>query len=164
MTSKGVNTEDRIILRRERSEKGGVVDLGSMEKRRGRYKIRKVSRSPGYNRSLYFRNNKNRIKAAKTIQEWWRKRKELISYDLIRKRWESVIKIQSIYRGRFVRKYLYDLLYLNYLYLSFCQKIEMVLKRKIKPYIFNIIKNYGKLPSITSEDIKDFDVLKNIMA
>ena len=159
MTSKGVNTEDRIILRRERSEKGGVVDLGSMEKRRGRYKIRKVSRSPGYNRSLYFRNNKNRAKAAKTIQEWWRKRKELISIKIMK-----IIKIQSIYRGRFVRKYLYDLLYLNYLYLSFCQKIEMVLKRKIKPYIFNIIKNYGKLPSITSEDIKDFDVLKNIMA
>ena len=159
MASKGVNTENRIILRRMRLEKGGVVDLASMEKRRGKYKIRKVSRSPGYKRIYYRRNPKHRENAAKRIQEWWRKIKEFMSKKILK-----IIKIQSVYRGRFVRKYLYDLLYLNYLYLSFCQKIESVLKKKVKPYIFEILKNYGKSKTISYQEIKDFDILKNIIA
>ena len=161
IASKGVNTENRIILRKMRLEKGGVVDLAAqMEKKRAKYKIRKVSRSPGYNRNYYFKSVKYREKAAKKIQEWWRKLKEFMT-----KKIEKIVLIQSIYRGRFVRKYLYDLLYLNYLYLSFCQKIELVLKKVIKPYIFNVLKNYGKTKTISSqEEIKDFDKLKNIVA
>ena len=160
LASKGVNTENRIILRKMRLEKGGVVDLAQMEKRRGKYKIRKVSRSPGYNRTYYRKNLKNREKAAKCIQDWWRKLKSFMSMKI-----KKIILIQSIYRGRFVRKYLYDLLYLNYLYLSFCQKIEHVLKKVIKPYIFYMLKNQGKTLTITSqEEIKDFDILKNIIA
>ena len=161
IASKGVNTENRIILRKMRLEKGGVVDLAAqMEKKRAKYKIRKVSRSPGYDKSYYKKNMKYRETAAKKIQEWWRNLKEYMS-----KKIEKIVLIQSIYRGRFVRKYLYDLLYLNYLYLSFCQKIELVLKKVIKPYIFNMLKNYGKSELITSrEEIKDFDKLKNIVA
>ena len=159
LASKGINTENRIILRKMRLEKGGVVDLAQMEKKRGKYKIRKVSRSPGYKRTYYRKTFRYREKAAKKIQEWWRKMKSFMS-----KKIAKIIKIQSIYRGRFVRKYLYDLLYLNYLYLSFCQKIEHVLKKKIKPYIFYILKNYGKSKTISFEEIKDFDILRNIIA
>ena len=159
LASKGINTENRIILRKMRLEKGGVVDLAQMEKKRGKYKIRKVSRSPGYKRTYYRKTFRYREKAAKKIQEWWRKMKSFMS-----KKIAKIIKIQSIYRGRFVRKYLYDLLYLNYLYLSFCQKIEHVLKKKIKPYIFYILKNYGKSKTISYEEIKDFDILRNIIA
>jgi hypothetical protein len=66
IASKGVNTENRIILRKMRLEKGGVVDLAAqMEKKRAKYKIRKVSRSPGYNRNYYFKSVKYREKAAK---------------------------------------------------------------------------------------------------
>ena len=72
IASKGVNTENRIILRKMRMEKGGVVDLAAqMEKKRAKYKIRKVSRSPGYNKTYYFKSVKYREKAAKKIQEWW---------------------------------------------------------------------------------------------
>ena len=159
LASKGVNTENRIILRKMRLEKGGVVDLAQIEKRKGKYKIRKVSRSPGYNKTYYRKTFIYREKAAKKIQEWWRKMKSFMSKKILK-----IIKIQSVYRGRFVRKYLYDLLYLNYLYLSFCQKIEQVLKKKIKPYIFYILKNYGKSKSISLEEIKDFDILRNIIA
>ena len=159
LASKGSNTENRIILRKMRLEKGGVVDLAQVEKRKRKYKIRKVSRSPGYNKTYYRNTFRYREKAAKKIQEWWRKMKSFMSQKILK-----IIKIQSVYRGRFVRKYLYDLLYLNYLYLSFCQKIEHVLKKKIKPYIFYILKNYGKSKTISLEEIKDFDILRNIIA
>ena len=159
LASKGLNTENRIILRKMRLEKGGVVDLAQIEKRKRKYKIRKVSRSPGYNKTYYRKAFRYREKAAKKIQEWWRKMKSFMSKKILK-----IIKIQSVYRGRFVRKYLYDLLYLNYLYISFCQKIEHVLKKKIKPYIFYILKNYGKSKTISLEEIKDFDILRNIIA
>ena len=158
LSSKGLRTEDRVILRKMRFEKGGVVDLAQEEKRRGKYKIRKVSRSPGYKRNFYRTNPRYREQAAIYIQNWWKEMKELM-----KKRIKKIIKIQSVYRGRFVRKYLYDLLYLNYLYLSFCQKIEKVLKQEIKPYIFNILKNYRKR-KFSSEEEKDYDILKNIVA
>ena len=157
LASKGVNTENRIILRKMRLEKGGVIDLAQMRQSRGKYKIRKVSRSPGHNK-IYYRNNfKYRAKAAKKIQEWWR----TLKLSMTRKK-EKIILIQSVYRGRFVRKYLYDLLYLNYLYMSFCQKIEQALKKVIKPYIFYLLKNYGKV--LPEEDIKNYDILRNIIA
>ena len=155
ISSKGLKTENRIIFRRMRFEKGGVVDL-AQEKIKGKYKIRNVSRSHGYKNNFYRINPKYRERAAKYIQEWWRNTKERKTTFI-----NKIIKIQSVYRGRFVRKYLYDLLYLNYIYLSFCQKIEKVLKEKIKPYVFDILRNYGKE---TSEDIKDFNILKNLVA
>ena len=165
LASKGINSENRIILRKMRLEKGGVVDLGQVERKKYKYKIRKVSRSPGYRKVFYRKNPKFREKAAKQIQEWWRNMKEYINIKILK-----IIKIQSVYRGRFVRKYLYDLLYLNYLYLSFCQKIERVLKKEIKPYIFSILKNYKKKTVSFEEeeqeqqDIKDFNILKNLVA
>ena len=161
LSSKGRNTENRIFQRKMRLEKGGVVDLASqLEKTKGKYKIRKASKSPGYNITYYKKSTKYKVIAAKKVQAWWRKIRALMN-----KKIEKIILIQSIYRGRFVRKYLYDLLYLNYLYLSFCQKIEMVLKKVIKPYIFNLLKNYGKSKLIKKlEDIKNFDKLKNIIA
>ena len=165
LASKGINSENRIILRKMRLEKGGVVDLGQIERKKYKYKIRKVSRSPGYRKVFYRKNPKFREKAAKQIQEWWRNMKESINIKILK-----IIKIQSVYRGRFVRKYLYDLLYLNYLYLSFCQKIERVLKKEIKPYIFSILKNYKKKTVSFEEeeqeqqDIKDFNILKNLVA
>ena len=159
MSSKGLRTEDRVILRKMRFEKGGVVDLAQEEKKRGKYKIRKVSRSPGYKRNFFKTNPKYRERAAIFIQSWWKEMK-----DLFKNRIKKIIKIQSVYRGRFVRKYLYDLLYLNYLYLSFCQKIEKVLKQQIKPYVFNILKKrFGKKKYVSKEE-KDYDILKNIVA
>ena len=41
---------------------------------------------------------------------------------------------------------------------------EDVLKKKVKPYIFEILKNYGKSKTISYQEIKDFDILRNIIA
>jgi hypothetical protein len=103
ISSKGLRTENRTILRKMRFEKGGVVDLAAEDRRRGKYQIRKVSRSPGYKHNFFRTNPRYRIKAAKYIQDWWRKLKENNSNKI-----KKIIKIQSVYRGRFVRKYLYD--------------------------------------------------------
>ena len=157
ISSKGLKTEDRIIFRRMRFEKGGVVDLAQEARnKKKKYKIRKVSRSPGLNKSSI--NPKYREKAARLIQSWWKEIKAIYN-----KRLKSIILIQSVYRGRFVRKYMYDLLYLNYLYLSFCQKIENVLRKKIKPYVFYKLKNENA-EIVSYEEEQDFNILKNLVA
>ena len=50
-----------------------------------------------------------------------------------------IIKIQSFWRGRWVRKYMYDILYLSFMYQSFCQIIQKVLVKYIRPYVFDIL-------------------------
>ena len=58
-----------------------------------------------------------------------------------KKRNESAILIQSYFRGRFVRKYLYDVIYMNYIYFGFCKKIEKFIIKKYGPYFFEILIN-----------------------
>ena len=131
ISSKGKNTENRPIFREMRFEKGGVVDLSPSNARKNRYKylIRKMKRTPG--KQLVRNNPKYREKAAELIQEWWKTIKEYR-----KKRIKSAILIQSYFRGRFVRKYLYDVIYMNYLYFGFCKKIEKFTKKKYGPYFF----------------------------
>jgi hypothetical protein len=76
-------------------------------------------------------NPKYREKAAKIIQDWWRELK-IVTSDRLKK----IILIQSVYRGKWIRKNMYDLLYLNYLYICFCKKIEKVLLSNLRPYVF----------------------------
>ena len=82
-------------------------------------------------------NPKYREKAARIIQNWWKELKNIFNY-----RMKQIIKIQSAFRGKFVRKYMYDLFYLNFLYISFCKKIETVLGQHIRPYVWK--KLFGK--------------------
>ena len=130
LSSKGPNTEDRVILRKMRMERGGVVDLAQEQRKKGKYKIRQVIKNVRPI-SLYHMNPKYREKAAKIIQDWWRELKVLNSDRL-----KKIIKIQSVYRGKWIRKNMYDLLYLNYLYICFCKKIEKVLLSNLRPYVF----------------------------
>ena len=136
ISSKGPSCEDRPILRRMRMEKGGVVDLAQEERKKTKFKIKNVQRKIGLKRS-YFTNPKYRDKAAKVIQAWWRDIKNTYNYRI-----KQIIKIQSVFRGKFVRKYMYDLFYLNFLYISFCKKIEAVLGQHVRPYVWN--KLFGK--------------------
>ena len=136
ISSKGPSCEDRPILRRMRLEKGGVVDLAQEDLKKNKFKIKKAQRKQGTKRN-YFTNPKYREKAAKIIQGWWRDLKNIYN-----DRMKKIIKIQSVFRGRFVRKYMYDLFYLNFLYISFCKKIENVLKRHIRPYVWD--KLFGR--------------------
>ena len=67
---------------------------------------------------------KYREQAARIVQGWWRERKEKNEKIL-----EQIIKIQSAYRGRFTRKYVFDIVYISYLYQKFY-------------HFFDYLKNY----------------------
>ena len=105
ISSKGPSCEDRPILRRMRMEKGGVVDLAQEDRKKNKFKIKNAKRKIGMKRN-YFMNPKYRDKAARIIQSWWRDLKNIYNY-----RMKQIIKIQSVFRGKFVRKYMYDLFY-----------------------------------------------------
>ena len=136
ISSKGPSTEDRPILRWMRLEKGGVVDLAQEDRRKNKFKIKKAMPKKPKNKGI-FTNPKYREKAAKIIQGWWRDLKNIYNDRLAK-----IIKIQSVFRGRFVRKYMYDLFYLNFLYISFCKKIENVLSNHVRPYVWD--KLFGR--------------------
>jgi hypothetical protein len=153
LCSKGKNTENRPISREMRFEKGGVVDLSPSNARRKRYKylIRKMKRTPG--KQLIHNNPKYREKAAELIQEWWNALKEYR-----KKRIKSATLIQSFFRGRFVRKYLYDVIYMNYLYFGFCKKIEKFTKKKYGPYFFEkLFGEYIKRKKALKKIISNYD-------
>ena len=137
ISSKGKNAEDRTIYRNMRFEKGGVVDLAQEERKKSKkkYKIKKFkSKVVGGSENIKNTNPKYREQAAKLIQAWWRELKELF-----KERLNMIIKIQSFWRGRWVRKYMYDILYLSFMYQSFCQIIQRVLVKFIRPIVFDII-------------------------
>ena len=137
ITSKGLNDKDKIILRNMRNEKGGVVDLAQDKIRHNKFKIKKVTKVSGGEKKIKRYNQKEKEKAAKTIQSWWKELKDIYNYKL-----SKIIKIQSMWKGFWVRRNIYDLLYLNYLYLSFCEKIEKILTRKITRNAFDKLIMY----------------------
>ena len=138
ISSKNLNNKDKIILRYMRNDKGGVVDLAQDKGKKGKFKIKKATKVGG-ERKIIRASQKEKERAAKTIQSWWKELKDIYNYKLA-----QIIKIQSIWKGRWVRKNIYDLLYLNFLYLSFCQKIEKVVTNKMTRYAFNKLFNYKK--------------------
>jgi len=149
-------TEDKMILRKMRNEKGGVVDLAQEKINKNKFKIKKASKmSRGGGRTILKSNPKYREKAAKIIQAWWKELKDIYNYKL-----QQIIKIQSIWKGRWVRKNIYDLLYLNYLYLSFCEKIQKVLKDEMLRYAFEKLKNLQKYSQENSQEKLKVVVLK----
>ena len=136
ISSKSLNNKDKIILRNMRNEKGGVVDLAQDKIKNDKFKIKKVTKSSGGKGSKF--SQKEKEKAAKIIQAWWKELKDIYNYKLA-----QINKIQSIWKGRWVRKNIYDLLYLNYLYLSFCQKIENVVIKRIIKSAFDKLRMYN---------------------
>ena len=99
-----------------RFEKGGVVDLAQEKRKKGEKVVIKNARQAAKLRGKSYINTnpKFREKAAKLIQAWWRELKEIYN-----ERLNMIIKIQSFWRGRWVRKYMYDILYLSFMYQSF---------------------------------------------
>ena len=148
ISSMGKNTENRPIYRRMRLDKGGVVDLAQDDGKKNRFKylIKKMNRSP---KQLVHNNPKYREKAAELIQDWWYAIKEYR-----KQRIKSAILIQSYFRGRFTRKYLYDVIYMNYLYFGFCKKIEKFILKKYGPYF---------LENLFSKFVKKYKNLKNLI-
>ena len=151
ISSKGKNTENRPILTNMRFERGGVVDLAQSEIKKNKYKylIRKIQR-PKVD-ELIHNNPKYREKAAQLIKEWW-----FAIREYRKKKHESAILIQSYFRGRFVRKYLYDVIYMNYIYFGFCKKIEKFIKKKYGPIFFDALFNkYIKQKNLLKKIIEE---------
>ena len=142
MLSKGLNTEDRTILRYQRVDKGGVVDLAQEQiKKKEKYKIKKMkAKGRGHNMI----NPKYREKAAKIVQAWWRERKEKYKKIL-----DQIIKIQSVWRGKFTRKYVYDIIFMTYLYQKFFDKMKKVLVNHVRPRVWDDLFSRKKLAKET---------------
>ena len=137
--SKGLNTEDRLIFRRQRlGGKGGVVDL-AQEKliKKTAFKIKKV-KATGRGHNMI--NPKYREKAAKIVQGWWRERQGKLKKIL-----DQIVKIQSVYRGRFTRKYVYEIIYLSYLQQKFMDIINKVLVNHVRPKVWEDLFSKNKL-------------------
>ena len=151
LSAKGPNTEDRTILRRMRLDKGGVVDLAQESiQKKSKFKIKKA-RAGG--RGFTAINPKYREKAAKILQAWWRERK--IRYKKIL---EQIIKIQSVWRGKFTRKYVYDIIYISYLQEKFLAIMRNVLVNHVRPYVFNELFSKNKLiKDILGELLSKYD-------
>ena len=138
LSAKGPNTEDRTILRKMRLDKGGVVDLAQETlQKKTKFKIKKA-RAGG--RGITTINPKYREKAAKIVQAWWRERKEKYKKIL-----EQIIKIQSVWRGKFTRKYIYDVIYISYLQEKFLSIMRNVLVNHVRPMVFDELFSKNKL-------------------
>ena len=146
LSAKGPNTEDRTILRRMRLDKGGVVDLAQETlQKKSKFKIKKA-RAGG--RGITTLNPKYREKAAKIVQAWWRERKEKYKRIL-----EQIIKIQSVWRGKFTRKYIYDVIYISYLQEKFLSIMRNVLVNHVRPLVFDELFSKNKLIKDTMGDL-----------
>ena len=139
MASKGLNTEDRLIFRKDRfGPKGGVVDLAQEKlNKKNKFKIKKA-KAVGRGHNLI--NPKYREKAAKIVQGWWRERKQKY-----KKMLDQIIKIQSVYRGRFTRKYVYDIIFMSYLHQKFLDIINRTLVNHVRPKVWDEFFSRKKL-------------------
>ena len=151
LSAKGPNTEDRTILRRMRLDKGGVVDLAQEAiQKKSKFKIKKA-RAGG--RGFTAINPRYREKAARIVQGWWRERKARYKKIL-----EQIIKIQSVWRGKFTRKYVYDIIYISYLQEKFLAIMRNVLVNHVRPYVFGELFSKNKLiKDILGELLEKYD-------
>ena len=148
MLSKGYNLEerDRIILRHQRIDKGGVVDLAQEQiKKKEKFKIRKV-KATGRGHNMI--NPKYREKAAKIVQGWWRERKEKYQKIL-----NQIIKIQSVWRGKFTRKYVYDIIFMSYLHQKFIDIMSKTLVNHVRPMVWDEFFSRKKLAKETLSNL-----------
>ena len=146
MSSKGPNTENRLILRKMRLDKGGVVDLAQVNFKKNKFKITRAINKGNKSISPFKGGIKGRERAAKIIQSWWRNLKLLSLYYF-----KQVVLIQSVFKGYLARKNIFDLLSVNYLLLSFCNIVENVLSSVVKREIFYKIF-MKKTPKITEQE------------
>ena len=109
---------------------------------------------------MNLKSHKYREKAAKIIQNWWKEIKIVNTYRL-----KKIILIQSVYRGKCIRKNLYDLLYLCYLCDCFFKRIENVLLINLKSYAYEKLFYNGKYKKenyiIAEINIKEEDINKD---
>ena len=134
--------DERTILRRMRLDKGGVVDLAQENaKKKKKFKIKKFK---AMNRGQNMINPKYKEKAAKIVQAWWRDQKAKYKNIL-----NQIVKIQSVWRGKFTRKYVYDIIYLSYLHQRFFDIMEKTLVNHTRPIVWDELFSRTKLAKST---------------
>ena len=79
-------------------------------------------------------NSNNKIKNAKIIQKWWRKRKQYFD-----NKNNQIIKIQSVWRGRCAREEIHNIIYLCYNCQEFYNILLKVLSHHIRLFVWNIL-------------------------
>jgi hypothetical protein len=137
LSSKGSSCEDRIFNRNMRGEIGGVVDLGLVKEKKEGYVIKSIQgiRSPNKDIRKIF-SSKEREKAIKIIQAWWR--------DLLNK-YHSFVKritqVQSTWRSHWYRVNMIDIMYISQMLVTYNNKVENVLDRKKKQTYFDILRD-----------------------
>ena len=137
-----LSAKDRTILRRMRLDKGGVVDLAQENaKKKNQFKIKKMK---GKNRGQNMINPKYKEKAARIVQGWWREQKAKFKNLL-----NQIVKIQSVWRGKFTRKYVYDIIYLSYLHQTFFDIMEKTLVNHTRPIVWDELFSRTKLQKST---------------
>ena len=141
MSGKGVNCEDRLITRDMRNEKGGVVDFCHSQTKHPskQYKIKNIiaSKSPsGKNKNIKHYTYKDRERASKLVQKWWREFLE--SYKHIT---TKIVKIQKVFRGLVVRRSLSDLLYVSIFGNNLSEKFFKQITLCIQRYVYAMFAN-----------------------
>lgn len=154
--SKGPNCEDNIILRKMRFDKGGVVDFAQeANKSKGKYPVMKITRKrPPLGLNYQKTNPKCREKAAKIVQSWWKNIRK--NYQMV---YKKIVLIQSTWRGKWIRKYMYDLVYMQCLCQTFNQRIAKALVNHVRLSLFPLLKTAKNrriscLYRLFSQDIK----------
>ena len=57
---------------------------------------------------------------------------------------DKIILIQSAWRGRWLRKYIYDIIYLSFLHQRFCDILEKVMVSHVRPIVWEELFGYKK--------------------
>ena len=97
---------------------------------------------------------KQRCKSSKLIQQWWKRKKPQLKQ---RFKTKMVVKIQSVWRGFYLRKYVFDVIYLTLFCQNFIDKLNEVIRRLTKKKYFNILVStfikHNNTPSYTSNQL-----------
>ena len=130
------------------SHTGGIVDFASSPETHKKVvnistiKIHRA-KSPqhkhikrGISRSNIKEHVKQRCKSSKLIQQWWKRKKPQLKQRLQMK---LIIKLQSTWRGFYLRKYVFDVIYLTLFCQNFVDKLNDVIRRLEKKMYFNAL-------------------------
>jgi hypothetical protein len=134
LSSKGPNCEDRIITRVMRFDKGGVVDFAQNTQKNKKYEVKQFNKRNEKSKKPPRKNftGKEREKAAKTVQGWWR---EILSR--YRKAIDKVITIQKVWRGHWIRTYIYEIIYSTILVENFIDRVKTPIVKNIRKNVFD---------------------------
>lgn len=157
----GLRVDSKFLYKKPKKDKGGKVDLATSSNSKYNSNTASTSRySSDLKEKLTFRKTSpcrtitfskykvplaKKENSAKLIQNWWRR----LNFQFKPLK-TMIIKIQSVWRGFYLRKYVFDVIYLTLFCQNFCDKIKDVLgkiaKRENFPKLFG--RNYTKFDQL----------------